>query len=91
MMCQNVFGCWVVVGILIPTVCFFKNFGTGILSADGWMSLKWNDPRYSWEPGTNYFLYYIGCIFLPAFGCCALQTLVKNLLFQLFLCLKAEK
>ena len=37
---------------------FFQNFGTGILSANGWMSLKWNDPRYSWEPGTYFFVYF---------------------------------
>jgi nicotinic acetylcholine receptor alpha-2 len=28
----------------------FQDFATGTLSGDGWMSLKWNDPRYSWEP-----------------------------------------
>ena len=41
---------------------------------------------------TKYYLcYLVCCIFRPAVGCCTLQTLVNNLIFNVFHCRKPKK
>ena len=35
---------------LVKKNLIWQNFATGIFSTDGWMSLKWSDERYSWNP-----------------------------------------